>query len=214
MEFSEDRNVGSEPDQMLQLAMKGDREELGRLFATHMPQLYRVAFRILGTPHDAEDALQDGFLGAMRHIGEFEGRSRFSTWLTRIVINAALMRLRKSRREEAMSLDQNLDQDDGGLAVTVTDPRPSPEETYVRQERLQLFDRRIHDLPARYRSVLWLRDVQGMSTREAAEILGIQAETVKSALHRARKRLEKECRAAGTRAAGKRKVACTAYSSS
>ena len=192
MEFSEDRNAGSEPDQMLQLAMKGDREELGRLFATHMPQLYRVAFRILGTPHDAEDALQDGFLGAMRHLGEFEGRSRFSTWLTRIVINAALMRLRKSRREEAMSFDENLDHDEGGLAVTVTDPRPSPEETYVREERLQLFDRRIHDLPAPYRSVLWLRDFQGMSTREAAEILGIRAETVKSRLYRARKRLEKD----------------------
>ena len=63
MEFSEDRNKGSEPDQRLQLAMNGDREELGRLFTSNMPQLYRVALRILGTPQDAEDALQDGFLG-------------------------------------------------------------------------------------------------------------------------------------------------------
>jgi RNA polymerase sigma-70 factor, ECF subfamily len=97
------------------------------------------------------------------------------------------------------------------MADMLRDPQPNPEETYVREERLQLFERKIRDLPGRYRSVLWLRDLEGMSTREAAEILGIQTATAKSQLHRARKRLEKECRAAGTRAADKRNVACIAF---
>jgi RNA polymerase sigma-70 factor, ECF subfamily len=192
MEFSEDRNTGSEPDQRLQLAMKGDGEELGRLFTSNMPQLYRVALRILGTPQDAEDALQDGFLGAMRHLGEFECRSRFSTWLTRIVINAALMRLRKNRRDVPTSFDENLDQDKMDLAVTVTDPRPNPEEICVWKERFQMFERELQSLPAAYQSILWLRDVQGMSTQEAAETLGVKSTTVKSQLHRARSRLGME----------------------
>ena len=211
MEFSEDRDTGREPEQRLQLAMKGDREELGRLFTSNMPQLYRVALRILGTPQDAEDALQDGFLGAMRHLGEFECRSRFSTWLTRIVINAALMRLRRSRREGLTSIDQNLDQGEAPLADTLRDPQLNPEETYVREERLQFIERKIRDLPAGYRSVLWLRDLEGMSTREAAEILGVKTATVKSQLHRARQRLERESPAARTRVADERKVACTAF---
>lgn len=194
MEFSEDRNTGSEPDQRLQLRMKCDREELDRLFTSNMPQLYRVALRILGTPQDAEDALQDGFLGAMRHFGEFECRSRFSTWLTRIVINAALMRLRKNRREVLTSFDENMD-----LAVTVTDPRPNPEEIYVWRERFQMFERELRSLPAGYQSILWLRDVQGMSTQEAAQTLGVKSTTVKSQLHRARSRLGMESRTARPR---------------
>lgn len=211
MEFSEDRNTGSEPDQRLRLAMDGDREELGRLFTSNMPQLYRIALRILGTPQDAEDALQDGFLSAIRHLGEFEFRSRFSTWLTRIVINAALMRLRRSGREALTSIDQSLEHGGGSLSDTLHDPQPNPEEAYVREERLQLIARKIRGLPAGYRSILWLRDLEGMSTREAAEILGIQTATVKSQLHRARQRLERESRATGAKAAGRWKVACTAF---
>jgi RNA polymerase sigma-70 factor, ECF subfamily len=211
MESSEDPNTGSEPHQRLQLPMKCDREELGLLFTSNMPQLYRLTLRILRAPQDAEETLQDGFLSAIRHLKEFEFRARFSTWLTRIVINAAVIRFRESRRETFTSIDQNLDQGEGSLADVPRDPRPNPEETYAREERLRLFDRRIRDLPARYRSVLWRRDVQGRSTREAAEILGIQTKTVKSQLHRARKRLEQECRAAGTRGADNRRVACIAF---
>ncbi len=110
----------------LQRALNGDREALGDLFASQTPQLYRAALRILGKPQDAEEALQDGFLSAIRHLGEFERRSRFSTWLTRIVINVALMRLRKSRRELLTSFEDSHDRDEVDLAVTVIDPRPNP----------------------------------------------------------------------------------------
>jgi len=193
----ENSDTVRQPDQGLQRALNGDREALGHLFASQTPQLYRAALRILGKPQDAEEALQDGFLSAIRHLGEFECRSRYSTWLTRVVINVALMRLRKGLREVLASFDHSHDRDEVDLAVTITDPRPNPEEICVWKERLQMFERKLQKLPTRYRSILWLRDVQGMSTREAAEILGVETATIKSRLHRARLRLGMETCAAG-----------------
>ena len=192
------RDTVRQPDHGLQRALNGDREALGHLFASQTPQLYRAALRILGKPQDAEEALQDGFLSAIRHLGEFECRSRFSTWLTRIVINVALMRLRKGRREVLTSFDHSHDRDEVDLAVTVTDPRPNPEEIYhmegtVSNVRTQTCGNCLRVT----RSILWLRDVQGMSTREAAEILGIKTATIKSQLHRARLRLGIETCVAG-----------------
>ena len=183
------RDTVRPPDHGLQRALNGDREALGHLFASQTPQLYRAALRILGKPQDAEEALQDGFLSAIRHLGEFECRSGFSTWLTRIVINVALMRLRKGRRELLTSFDPSHDRDQVDLAVTVTDPRPNPEEIYQWKERFLMFERNLRKLPPRDQSILWMRDVQGMSTREAAATLGIKPTTVKSQLYRARLRL-------------------------
>jgi len=196
MEFKGDRDTVRKRDQGLQLALNGDQEALGRLLASHMPQLYRVALRVLGTPEDAEDALQDGLVQVVLHFREFEGRSRLSTWLTRIVINAALMRLRRSRPEVMASIDQKLDQDAISLADTIADPAPNPEEMCAREERLQILKRMLRSLPAAYASALWLRDVQGMSTREAAEAMGVPEGTVKSHVHRARLRLRNEVGAA------------------
>jgi RNA polymerase sigma-70 factor (ECF subfamily) len=112
-------------------------------------------------------------------------------------MNVALMRLRKGRREVLTSFDPSHDRDEVDLAVTVTDPRPNPEEICVWRERLQMFERKLKKLPAGYRSILWLRDVQGMSTQEAGEILGVKTATVKSQLHRARLRLGRESYVAG-----------------
>jgi RNA polymerase sigma-70 factor, ECF subfamily len=189
MELKHEGGTVAQSDREHPWALRGDREELGRHFESHMPQLYRVALRILGKPQDAEEALQDGFLNAMRHLGDFECRSRFSTWLTRIVINAALMRLRKNRREVLTSFDQDSDPEGFLMAVAVSDPRPNPEEMCVWKERFQKFERELRDLPAGYRSILWMRDVQGLSTKEAAENLGVSTGVVKSQLRRARLKL-------------------------
>jgi RNA polymerase sigma-70 factor (ECF subfamily) len=124
-----------------------------------MLQLYRAALRMLGIPHDAEEALQDGLLCAIRHLGELEGQSRFSTRLTHIMVNASLMRLPKNRREAFTSMDQKLDPDDLTWADKLTDFRPNPEETCVWRERFQMFEGKLRMLPAGYRSVFWLRDV-------------------------------------------------------
>jgi RNA polymerase sigma-70 factor, ECF subfamily len=183
------RDSVGQPEQWLQRALNGDREALGHLFASHTPQLYRVALRILGKPQDAEEALQDGFLNALRHLRDFECRSRFSTWLSSIVINASLMRLRKSRREVLTSFDQELERDKVAWADRIADPGPSPEELCVWKERLEIIEGILRSLPEALRSVLRLRGVQGISTQEAAEILGVKTGTVKSQLHRARLRL-------------------------
>src|SRR6266404_178829 len=106
MDIKEDHCAVGEGNEELQLARNGDQEALGRLLASYMPQLYRVALRVMRSPQDAEEALQDGLLQAVKHLREFEGRSQFSSWLTRIVINAALMRLRHSRSEAVTSIDQ------------------------------------------------------------------------------------------------------------
>jgi RNA polymerase sigma-70 factor (ECF subfamily) len=185
----ENSDTVRQPDQGLQRALNGDREALGHLFASQTPQLYRAALRILGKPQDAEEALQDGFLSAIRHLGEFECRSGFSTWLTRIVINVALMRLRKGRREVLTSFDPSHERDQVDLAVTVIDPRPNPEEIYQWKERFLMFERNLRKLPPRYQSILWLKDVMEMSTQEAAELLDMKPATFKSARHRARLRL-------------------------
>jgi len=192
MEFKGDRDKVRERDQGLPLALNGDQEALGRLLASHTPQLYRVALRVLGTPEDAEDALQEGLLQVVQHFQEFEGRSRFSTWLTRVVINAALMQLRRRRRVVMTSIDEKLDPDALSLADTFTDPGPNPEEMCAQEESRQILRRKLRTLPAAYGSALWLRDLQGMSTREAAEAMGIPEGSLKSHLHRARLRLRDE----------------------
>ena len=195
LERNEDRCTVRERDD-LHLALNGDQNALGSLLVSYMPQLYRAALRVLGTPQDAEDALQDGLVQVVQHFREFEGRSRFSTWLTRIVINTALMRLRRRRHDVMTSMDQRLGRDDLSLAESITDPRPNPEEMYAHEEWLQLLRRKLRSLPAAYGSALWLRDVQGMSTREAADALGVPVGSLKSQLHRARLRLRNEVGAA------------------
>jgi RNA polymerase sigma-70 factor, ECF subfamily len=179
-------------DRLLYRALNGDQEALGLLFASHIPQLYRTARRVVGTHQDAEDVLQDGLLLALRHLQEFAGRSRFSTWLTSIVTNAALMRLRRTRPKRVTSIDQKLDRESQPLANSIPDSGPSPEEMYARQEQLQILERGLQSLSVSYRNAVRLRDVEGMSLREAAEVLGLPLGSLKSQLHRARRKLMEE----------------------
>jgi RNA polymerase sigma-70 factor, ECF subfamily len=156
-------------------------------------RLYQTAHRVLGNSDDAEDALQDGLLAAFRSLSGFKGRSQFSTWLTRIVVNAALMRLRRIRPEGmTFSIDRKLAPAEQQLAGRIPDPGPNPEERFARQERLQILERKLRTLQTTYRQAVWLCGVQGMGIREAAEALGLPIGTLKSQLHRARLRLSEE----------------------
>ena len=175
---------------LVKSALKGDDEALDKLFSRYTRPLYQTALRLLGNPEDAEDALQDGLLSAVRNLRRFEGRSKFSTWLTRIVINAALMRLRSRRARPAVSLEQeDPEQRELTLGSRIPDDTPSPEECYVQTERFEILERSLETLPPALQSALWLRDVQGFSTAEAAEALGLSEGTLKSQLHRARGRV-------------------------
>jgi RNA polymerase sigma-70 factor, ECF subfamily len=169
------------------------REALDQLFARHRGRLYKTALRVMGNSNDAEDALQDGLLSAFRNLSAFKGHSQFSTWLTRIVLNAALMRLRRTRPEVmTSSIDQKLNPEEEPLANRIPDPGPNPEERFARQERLRILEQKLQNIPNAHRQAVLLCDVEGMSIREAAEALRLPIGTLRSQLHRARLRLSEE----------------------
>jgi len=170
--------------------MEGDAEALEALFSQYARALFPAALKVLGNPEDAEDALQEGLLAAFRNLRRFEGRSQFSTWLTRIVINASLMRLRSRRARPLASLD---DSPAGQPGLTfedlLADPGPNPEEAYSQQEMDQIFKEGLDTLPDKFRSPVLLREIEEFSTEEAAAALAISEGTLKSRLHRARSSL-------------------------
>jgi RNA polymerase sigma-70 factor (ECF subfamily) len=178
----------NEPNDRLRRALSGDEEALNQLFRGHMAELHRVALRVLGTREDAEDALQDGLLAAWHNLKTFEGRSQFSTWLTRIIVNSSLMRLRRRRAHIIVSIDEEAPgSTDMSFAGKVVDPRPTPEETCAQVERWRIFRRTLQDLPVVYRTAVWLCDVEGMGAKQAAQVLRIPLGTVKSQVTRGRR---------------------------
>ena len=192
LELETNLEASQQVDSLLQQAINNDHEALGELFTRHRRQLYNRALRVMGNAEDAEDALQDELLSAFRNLRSFKGHSKFSTWLTRIVINAALMRLRRVRPELLTSIDRPPDPGEEPWLNRVRDPGPNPEEWFGQQERLQTREQSFQALPPGYRQAVWLCDVQGASNRAAAAALGLPLGTLKSHLHRARLRLRGE----------------------
>jgi len=173
-------------------AQAGNQDALEALFSNLSPALYQTALRLVGTPEEAEDVLQEGLMSAYRNLRRFEGRSQFSTWLTRIVINAALMRLRSRRSRPAVSLDERLaDDDEMTFADQFPDTAPNPEQIVARRELEELLRRNLQTLSPVLRSAFILREMEGFSTEEAAEELGISQGTLKARLHRAKRQLSR-----------------------
>jgi RNA polymerase sigma-70 factor (ECF subfamily) len=146
----------------------------------------------LGDEQEAEDVLQETFLSAFEAIDGFEGRSKLSTWLYRIAYNASLMRMRKRERMTTFSLDQPLTLEDGAtssLGPVMVDWSAVPDDQLLTAEARREMDRAIAELPDTLRSAFVLRDVQGLSGAETAEILGVTVQAVKNRLHRARLQL-------------------------
>ncbi len=168
---------------------------LDELFIPHMPGLYRAAAQVLRHPQDSEDALQEGLLSAFSHLDQFQGRAKFSTWLHSIVVNAALLKLRRRKREVAItSTDNEFDEADPTSSVSFPDNRPNPEEEYSAVERSRILEQEIRELPSPYRTVLQMCDIQGLMEREAAERLGTAVHVVKSRRFRGRRMLFKRMR--------------------
>ena len=165
------------------LATKADFEQLMRRYNQ---RLFRVARSILRDDADAEDALQDAYVQAYRKLGEFRGDAEMSTWLTRIVINQALMRVRKRTRERVIV--PFLDREDGaGKELEVADQQAeSPSDAAIRGEVRKVLERRIDELPEAFRAVFVMREVEEMTARETAEALDIPEATVRTRLFRAR----------------------------
>jgi RNA polymerase sigma-70 factor (ECF subfamily) len=169
----------------------GEPDAYEELVRRHGPALLAVARRVLGREQDARDAFQDALLAAFRALPGFEGRCRLGTWLHRIVVNAALMRLRSAARHPEAALDELLPEFDAtGHHVTAIAEWPeSAERLLLRREVRERVRECIARLPVAYRSVLLLRDVEGLSTEEAADALGLSAAATKVRLHRARQAL-------------------------
>src|SRR5437870_10963584 len=153
---------------LIRAGQRGDQQAVEALFRRYQRPLFQTALRVLGNTEDAEDALQDGLLSAYRNLKRFEGRSQFSTWLTRIVINAALMRRRSKKVRTAMSLDEPPREDELPASERFADDGPTPEQTYQRTELRRLIGENLDELSPLLRTAFILREVEGFSTGEAA----------------------------------------------
>ena len=169
----------------------GDPVAYRRLVEGNSANVYNLALKLLGDEHEAEDVLQETFLSAFQAIDRFEGRSQLSTWLYRIAYNASLMRLRKREQMTAFSLDQPLYEEEtgDGVAHHLADWSTIPDDQLLTAEARQEMDRAIAELPETLRAAFVLRDIQGLSGAETAEVLGISVQAVKNRLRRARLRL-------------------------
>lgn len=169
----------------------GDESAYEALVRRHGPRLLATARRLLRQEEDARDAVQDAFLQSFRGLDRFQGDARLSTWLHRIVVNASLMKLRTRRRKPESPIDDLLPRfrEDGHQAEPAAPWRDTAHGRLERRETRDLVRRGIDALPETYRTVLVLRDIEGLDTAETSQALGIGAEAVKTRLHRARQAL-------------------------
>jgi RNA polymerase sigma-70 factor (ECF subfamily) len=176
-------------DKLIRAGQRGDSQAVEMLFRRYQRPLFQTALRVLGNTEDAEDALQDGLLSAYRNMKRFEGRSQFSTWLTRIVINAALMRRRSAKARPAVSLDEPPREDELPIAERFAAEGPNPEQVFAGTELREIISENLEELSPLLRTAFVLREVEGYSTGEAAKKLGVTENTLKARLWRARHQL-------------------------
>ena len=169
----------------------------GGAFATLVNQydrnIYRLALNITHNRDDAEDVLQEAFLKAYTHLDRFQGNSRFYTWLVRITVNEALMKLRKRRGNRTVSLDEPVSTGDTQfMPQEIEDWRDGPQQRYARTEMQAILNEAIHSLEPQFRIVVVLRAMEELSTKETAELLGLSVPAVKARLLRGRLKLREQ----------------------
>lgn len=170
-------------------ALAGDVRAFETLIQKYDRQIFRIAQHITQNREDAQDVVQDAFLKAYEKLGQFQGNSKFYTWLVRIAVNESLMRLRKRRTGKMVSIDEDIETEDGSVPRDLADWSPNPEQNYSQTELAAILRKTIQGLPHGFRVVFVLRDVDGLSTEETAETLGLSVPAVKSRLLRARLQL-------------------------
>jgi RNA polymerase sigma-70 factor (ECF subfamily) len=174
--------------QQSEIEIRSSSEELERTAVDYSSLLYRTAFRQLGNHEDAEDAVQDALMSAFCHLYQFEGRSQMSTWLVRIVINAARMRLRK-RPRQALLIEEIGNQQGDTVWDQFADGRPVPEELYRETELLELLHEQQECLSSTFRDAVQLVCLNGFTGQEAAQALSITPNALKSWVSRAHAQL-------------------------
>jgi RNA polymerase sigma-70 factor (ECF subfamily) len=170
-------------------ARTGDVLAFETLVNKYDRQIFRIAQHITQNREDAQDVVQDAFLKAYEKLEQFQGNSKFYTWLVRIAVNESLMRLRKRRTGKMVSIDEDIETEEGSVPRDLADWSPNPEQNYGQAELAEILRKTIQGLPHGFRIVFVLRDVDGLSTEETAETLGLSVPAVKSRLLRARLQL-------------------------
>lgn len=173
-------------------AKAGNYAAFEELVNRYEKKIYRLGMNITGNAEDAEDVLQEAFLKAFEHLPEFREDSRFYTWIVRIAVNEALMKLRKRRTRREVAIEDSKDEDGEVLVREFADWKPNPEQEYARAELERILQGAVRALPPGFRTVFYLRDVEGLSTEETAELLDLSVGAVKARLFRARLRLREE----------------------
>ncbi|MGH8066537.1 MAG: RNA polymerase sigma factor [Candidatus Entotheonellia bacterium] len=176
------------PAELVEALKRKEASAFEQLIAQHGAMLYRVALRLLGQREEAEDVLQEALLKVHQNIHTFDGRAALTTWLYRIVVNTALMRLRAQTRvpKELLDTAGPLFTDEGEHAQEVAEWALTPEAVLLRQETLSVLQQGIERLPELYRAVYVLAEIEGLPYQEIATILDLSVGTVKTRLHRAR----------------------------
>lgn len=173
-------------------AREGDSAAYNQLVNKYSPKIYRLAKHITQHEEDAEDVLQETFLKAFEHLGDFQGQSKFYTWIVRIAVNESLMKLRKRKSDRTVPLDEPLDTGEDTVVREIAVWDEDPEQKYSREELAQILDEAVQSLRPVFRTVFVLRDIEELSTEETAEALGISIPAVKSRLLRARLQLREK----------------------
>ncbi len=184
--------VNEPPSDELELVRSAKSGNIGafeELVKRYDRNVFRIAQHITQNREDAEDVVQDAFLKAYGNLQQFQEQSKFYTWLVRIAVNEALMKLRRRRPERMVSLDEDVKTEEDSIPREVADWSPNPEQQYNQAELKDILQKTINGLPPTFRTVFVLRDVEGLSTEETAEALNLSIPAVKSRLLRARLQL-------------------------
>jgi RNA polymerase sigma-70 factor (ECF subfamily) len=183
---------GTDETTLVSQAREGDDRAFAELVRRYEGKIFRLAQHITQNREDAEDVLQETFLKAYEHLDQFQGQSKFYTWIVRIAVNQALMKLRRRKTDKSVSLDEGIDTGEDTVTREIAAWGEDPEQRFSREELGELLDAAIQSLAPPYRSVFVLRDIDELSTEETADALGLSVPAVKSRLLRARLQLREK----------------------
>ena len=178
--------TGFDESALVAQAKAGDQNAFAELVNRYERKIYRLAKNITRNDEDAEDVLQDAFLKAYTHLDNFKGDSKFYTWIVRIAVNEALMRLRKRKTDRSVPLDEPVELGEETVQREIAVWEDNPEQQYSQEGWRRILDEAVDSLKPDFRTVFVLRDIEELSTEETAETLGISVPAVKSRLLRAR----------------------------
>ncbi len=192
MTSTESRREPLSDEELVESAKQGDPDAFPQLVKKYSRRILRVGRNITNNDEDAEDVLQETFLKAYTHLDGFQGNSKFYTWLVRIAMNEALMKLRKRKGDKVVSLDEQLDTGEDTVTREIAVWEGNPEDRYSQEEIREILDKTVASLPEAFRTVFMLRDVEELSTEETAGVLNLSIPAVKSRLLRARLQLREK----------------------